>query len=64
MQKNEINESNKQLSVEFLYLYADHGFVYGNWSHEIKNQAIGEYCFIKCIIISSFFINFCVYNFY
>ena len=30
--------SNKHLSVESLYLYADHLFGYENWSHEIKNQ--------------------------
>ena len=28
--------SNKTLSVESLYLYADHVFGYENWSHEIK----------------------------
>ena len=30
--------SNKYLSVESLYLYADHVFGYENCSHEIKNQ--------------------------
>ena len=30
--------SNKHLSVESLYLYADHVFSYENWSHEIRNQ--------------------------
>ena len=30
--------SNKHLSVESLYLYADHVFGYENWTHEIKNQ--------------------------
>ena len=34
--------SNKHLSVESLYLYADHVFGYENWSHEIKHQTIGE----------------------
>ena len=35
--------SNKYLSVECLYLYADHVFGYENWSLEIKkNQIIGE----------------------
>ena len=34
--------SNKHLSVESLYLYADNVFGYENWSHEIKNQTIGE----------------------
>ena len=34
--------SNKHLSVESLYLYADHVFGYENWSHEIKNQTICE----------------------
>ena len=34
--------SNKYLSVEFLYLYADHVFGYKNWTHEIKNQTIDE----------------------
>ena len=29
---------NKHLSVESLYLYADHVFGHENWSHEIKNQ--------------------------
>ena len=29
---------NKHLSVESLYLSADHVFGYENWSHEIKNQ--------------------------
>ena len=28
--------SNEHLSVESLYLYADHVFDYENWSHEIK----------------------------
>ena len=30
--------SNKHLSVESLYLYADHVFVMRNWSHEIKEK--------------------------
>ena len=30
--------SNKHLSVESSYLYADHMFGYENWSNEIKNQ--------------------------
>ena len=30
--------SNKHLSVESLYLYADHVFGYENWSHEMKNK--------------------------
>ena len=30
--------SNKHLSVEPLYLYADHVFGYEKWSHRIKNQ--------------------------
>ena len=30
--------SNKHLSVESLYLYADHVFGYENWSHEIKKS--------------------------
>ena len=34
--------SNKHLNAESLYLYADHVFVDENWSHEIKNQTIGE----------------------
>ena len=35
--------SNKYLSVQSLYLYADHVFGYENWSHETKkNQTIGE----------------------
>jgi hypothetical protein len=42
MQKRKSMMSNKYLSVESLYLYADHVFSYGNWSHEIKNQTIGE----------------------
>ena len=32
--KTKSMRSNKHLSVE--YLYADHVFGYGNWSHEIK----------------------------
>ena len=28
--------SNKNLSVESLYLYADHVFGYENWLHEVK----------------------------
>ena len=32
--------SNKHLSAESLYLYANHVFRYENWSHEIKNQII------------------------
>ena len=28
--------SNKHLSVESLYLYADHVFGYENWFHKIK----------------------------
>ena len=35
-------KSNKHSGVESLYLYADHVFGYANWSHEIKNQTIGE----------------------
>ena len=34
--------SNKHLSVESLYLCADHVFGYENWLHEIKNKTIGE----------------------
>ena len=34
--------SNKNLSVESLYVYADHIFGSKNWSHEINNQTIGE----------------------
>ena len=30
--------SNKRLSLESLYLYAEHVFGFDNWSHEIKNQ--------------------------
>ena len=46
--------SNKHLSVESLYLYADHVFGYENWSHEINYQTIVEQCLIKCVIILSF----------
>ena len=38
MQKRKSIMSNKHLSVESLYLSADHVFGYDNWSHEIKNQ--------------------------
>ena len=34
--------SKKHLSVESLYLYADHVFGYENWLLVIKNQSIGE----------------------
>ena len=34
--------SNSYLTLESLYLYADHVFGYEKWSHEIKNQTIGE----------------------
>ena len=34
--------SNKNSSVESLYLYAEHVFVYENLSYAIKNQTIGE----------------------
>ena len=34
--------SNKHLSAESLYLYADHVFGYEIWSHETENQTIGE----------------------
>ena len=34
--------SNKHLSLESLYLHADHVLGYENWSHGIKNQTIGE----------------------
>ena len=30
--------SNKDLSVESLYLYGDHVFGYVNWSHEKKKS--------------------------
>ena len=30
--------SNKHLSLQSLYLYADYVFGYENWSHEIINQ--------------------------
>ena len=38
MQKRKSMISNKHLSVESLYLYADPVFGYENWLHEIKNQ--------------------------
>ena len=33
--------SNRHLSVESLYLYADHVFGSENWSNEIKHQTVG-----------------------
>ena len=42
--------TNKLLSVEYFYLYADYVFGYENWSHEIKNQTIGEQYFLKCVL--------------
>jgi Rad52/22 family double-strand break repair protein. len=40
--KNKSMRPNKYLSVESLYLYADRVFGHENWSHEIKNQTIGQ----------------------
>jgi hypothetical protein len=38
MQQRKKTMSNKHLSVESLYLYANHVFGYENWSHGIKNH--------------------------
>ena len=43
--------SNKHLSEEFLYLYADHVFGYENWLHEIENQTIFFMIFFCKILI-------------
>ena len=40
--------SNKHLSVENLYSYADHVVGYENWSYEIKNQtSLFMFFFVK-----------------
>ena len=46
--------SNKHLSVEFLYLYADPVFGQENWSHEIikKKSNYRRLMFLKCIVLS------------